>query len=92
MHWLTLEALNAVQLSQQLIDHAVCDPSVVMATRRRDGIKLVKEQHARSCSLGTPKLQQISPLSSGCVCLKEGASIGNSWGYQSQVFRQAGGM
>ena len=61
VHQLTLEALNAVQLSQQLIDHTVCDSSVVMAPRRCDGIKLVKKQHARSCSLGAPELQQINP-------------------------------
>ena len=50
----TFEALDAVELSQQLVDHPVGDASGVVAPLGRDGVKLVKEEDARRCCRRLP--------------------------------------
>lgn len=50
----TFQTLHAVQLSQQLVDNAIGDPSRVVASLRRNGVKLIKEQDARRRSTRSP--------------------------------------
>ena len=56
----TFQAFDAIQLGEQLVDHAVCDARGVMAPARRDGVKLVKEQNARRSSAGPPARDAVS--------------------------------
>lgn len=42
----TLQALHAIKLGQQLVDHTVTYTSVVMPSLRCDAVKLVKKQTA----------------------------------------------
>ena len=42
----TFEALDAIQLSEELVDNAIRDACRVVAALWRNSIKLVKEEHA----------------------------------------------
>ena len=52
------EALDAVELRQQLVDDAVGDAGRVVAALRRDGVELVEEQDARRRRGSFPVQQQ----------------------------------
>ena len=51
---LAFQTLNAVQLSEELVDNAVGDTRRVVPALRRNGVELIEEQDARSSSSGSP--------------------------------------
>ena len=48
----TLQALHPVQLGEELVDHAVCHPCVVVAPPGGQGVKLIEEEDAGRGGLG----------------------------------------
>ena len=48
------EALDAIELGEQLVDNAVSDASRIVAALRRDGVELIEEQDARRGRSGSP--------------------------------------
>ena len=50
----TFEAFNAIQLSEELVHHAICHPCGVVAPAGRYSVKFIEEQHARRSSARSP--------------------------------------